>query len=93
MVRADKRLLDHLGLTRLHAAIGGSMGGMRVLQFGIEYPDFIARMLPMATTARENAQAIASTPWAARRSCKTRSGTAATTPPAAARASVSRSPA
>lgn len=59
MVRADKRLLDHLGITRLHAAIGGSMGGMRVLQFGIEYPDFIERMLPMATTARENAQAIA----------------------------------
>jgi homoserine O-acetyltransferase len=59
MVRADKRLLDHLGVTRLHAAIGGSMGGMRVLQFGIEYPEFIERMLPMATTARENAQAIA----------------------------------
>lgn len=59
MVRADKRLLDHLGITRLHAVIGGSMGGMRVLQFGIEYPDFVERMLPMATTARENAQAIA----------------------------------
>ncbi len=59
MVRADKRLLDHLGVKRLHAAIGGSMGGMRVLQFGIEYPDFIDRLLPMATTARENAQAIA----------------------------------
>jgi homoserine O-acetyltransferase/O-succinyltransferase len=59
MVRADKRLLDHLGVTRLHAAIGGSMGGMRVLQFGIEFPDFVQRLLPMATTARENAQAIA----------------------------------
>jgi homoserine O-acetyltransferase len=59
MVRADKRLLDHLGVMRLHAAIGGSMGGMRVLQFGIEFPDFVERMLPMATTARENAQAIA----------------------------------
>ena len=59
MVRADKRLLDHLGISRLHAAIGGSMGGMRVLQFGIEYPGFVERLLPMATTARENAQAIA----------------------------------
>lgn len=58
MVRADKRLLDHLGVTALHAVIGGSMGGMRVLQFGIEYPDFVRRLLPMATTARENAQAI-----------------------------------
>lgn len=59
MVRADKRLLDHLGVTALHAIVGGSMGGMRVLQFGIEYPDFVRRLLPMATTARENAQAIA----------------------------------
>lgn len=59
MVRADKRLLDHLGVTALHAAIGGSMGGQRVLQFGIEYPDFVRRMVPMATTAREGAQAIA----------------------------------
>jgi homoserine O-acetyltransferase len=59
MVRADKRLLDHLGVTALHAIVGGSMGGMRVLQFGIEYPDFVRRLLPMATTGRENAQAIA----------------------------------
>ena len=59
MVHADKRLLDRLGVTALHALVGGSMGGMRVLQFGIEYPDFVRRLLPMATTARENAQAIA----------------------------------
>jgi homoserine O-acetyltransferase len=59
MVRADKRLFDHLGVTALQAVIGGSMGGMRVLQFGIEYPGFVRRLLPMATTARENAQAIA----------------------------------
>ncbi len=59
MVRADKRLFDHLGITALQAVIGGSMGGMRVLQFGIEYPGFVRRLLPMATTARENAQAIA----------------------------------
>lgn len=59
MVRADKRLLDHLGVRKMHAVIGGSMGGMRVLQFGIEYPGFVDRMLPMATTAREGAQAIA----------------------------------
>lgn len=59
MVRADKRLIDHLGIRKLHAVVGGSMGGMRVLQFGIEYPDLIERMIPMATTARESAQAIA----------------------------------
>jgi homoserine O-acetyltransferase len=59
MVHADKRLLDHLGVTALHGVIGGSMGGQRVLQFGIEYPEFVRRLLPMATTAREGAQAIA----------------------------------
>ncbi len=59
MVRADKRLLDHLGVTSLHAVVGGSMGGMRVLQFAIDHPGFVKRMLPMATTARESAQAIA----------------------------------
>lgn len=59
MVRADKILLDHLGVTRLRGIIGGSMGGMRVLQFGIEYPDLVERLIPMASTARESAQAIA----------------------------------
>jgi homoserine O-acetyltransferase len=58
MVRAQKRLLDHLGLPTLYAAIGGSMGGMQVLQWGIEYPDYIKRLLTMATTARESAQGI-----------------------------------
>ena len=38
MVRAQKLLCDHLGLTSLYAVIGGSMGGMQVLQWGIEYP-------------------------------------------------------
>jgi homoserine O-acetyltransferase len=59
MVRAQKLLLDHLGVTTLHAAIGGSMGGMQVLQWGIEFPGFIRRLLAMATTSREGAQAIA----------------------------------
>ncbi len=59
MVRAQKRWLDDLGVKSLYAVIGGSMGGMQVLQFGIEYPGFVKRMLAMATTARESAQAIA----------------------------------
>ncbi len=59
MVRAQKPLCDHLGLASLHAVIGGSMGGMQVLQWGIEYPGFVRRMIPLATTARESAQAIA----------------------------------
>jgi len=59
MVRAQKLLCDHLGLSSLYAVIGGSMGGMQVLQWGIEYPAFVQRLIPLATTARESAQAIA----------------------------------
>lgn len=59
MVRAQKRLCDHLGLTCLHGVIGGSMGGMQALQWGIEFPSFVRRVLAMATTARESAQGIA----------------------------------
>ena len=58
MVRAQKRLLDSLGIPSIYAVVGGSMGGMQVLQWGIEYPAFVKRLLPMATTSRESAQAI-----------------------------------
>ena len=59
MVRTQRRLLDHLGIRELAAVVGGSMGGMQVLQWGIEYPDLVRRMIPMATTARQGSQAIA----------------------------------
>lgn len=59
MVRAQKRLTDHLSLPSLYAVAGGSMGGMQVLQWMIEFPDYVQRALPMATSARQSAQAIA----------------------------------
>lgn len=59
MVRAQKILLDHLGVSELHAVIGGSMGGMQAMLFSIEFPHFVRRVVAMATTAREGAQAIA----------------------------------
>jgi homoserine O-acetyltransferase len=60
MVRAQYLMLtEGLGLPSLYAVIGGSMGGMQVLQWGIDYPDFVRKLIPMATTARQNAQAIA----------------------------------
>ncbi len=59
MVRTQKIWLDALGISSLYAVIGGSMGGMQVLQWAIEYPAFVKRALAMATTAREGAQAIA----------------------------------
>jgi homoserine O-acetyltransferase len=59
MVHAQKLLLDHLGVAELHAVIGGSMGGMTATLFAIEFPGLVRRVLAMATTARESAQAIA----------------------------------
>lgn len=59
MVVAQRRLLNHLGLPELYAVIGGSMGGMQVLQWAIEYPEYVRRILPMATTSRQGPQAIA----------------------------------
>ena len=59
MVRAQKLLVDHFELKQLYAVIGGSMGGMQVLQWAVEYPDAVERIIPIAATARHSAQAIA----------------------------------
>ncbi len=60
MVKAQHLLLTrHLGIEKLYAAIGGSMGGMQVLQWAVDYPEMVERIIPMATTTRQNAQAIA----------------------------------
>ena len=48
MVRAQKMLIDHLGITRLFAVLGGSMGGMQVLQWAASYPDAVFAALPIA---------------------------------------------
>ncbi len=59
MVRVQKLLLDRLGIKGLLAVIGGSIGGMQVLQWAIEYPDFVKAAMPIATTAHLGAQSIA----------------------------------
>ncbi len=59
MVRAQKRLIDHLGITRLFAVLGGSMGGMQVLQWAASYPECVFAALPIATAAYHSAQNIA----------------------------------
>jgi homoserine O-acetyltransferase len=59
IVRTQKLLLEHLGVDEVQAAIGGSMGGMIAIQFSIEFPSLLRRVLAMASTARESAQAIA----------------------------------
>ena len=59
MVRAQKRLIDHLGITRLFAVVGGSMGGMQALEWSASYPDCVFAAIPIATAANHSAQNIA----------------------------------
>ena len=59
MVRAQRALIDHLGIEKLLAVTGGSMGGMQVLEWAISYPDRVHTAIPIATTARLTAQGIA----------------------------------
>jgi len=59
MVRAQKRLVEHLGITRLFAVIGGSMGGMQALAWAALYPDAVFAAVPVASAAYHSAQNIA----------------------------------
>ncbi|MET4699556.1 homoserine O-acetyltransferase [Constrictibacter sp. MBR-5] len=59
MVNAAFRVVDHLGIDQLFSVIGGSMGGMQVLQAAASYPDRVFSALPVATAARHTAQNIA----------------------------------
>lgn len=59
MVNAQKRLIDHLGIEKLLAVIGGSMGGMHVLQWMAAYPFRIRSAIPIATTMKHTPQQIA----------------------------------
>ncbi len=59
MVRAQKRLIDRLGITRLFAAVGGSMGGMQVLEWAAAFPQAVFAAVPIATASFHSAQNIA----------------------------------
>lgn len=59
MVQAQSLLIDSLGIDRLHAVIGGSMGGMQTLQWTIDFPERVGRYVALACGARHTAQAIA----------------------------------
>jgi len=54
MVRSQRMLLDVLGVRRLHAVIGGSMGGFQALGWTLYYPDFVERCLVVASSAYSN---------------------------------------
>lgn len=59
MVRAQVMVLDHLGIDQLFCVIGGSMGGMQVLEWAVSYPERVFSAVPVATAARHSAQNIA----------------------------------
>ena len=59
MVRAQARLLDHLGIQQVFCVTGGSMGGMQVLQWASSYPDRVFAAIPIACATRHSAQNIA----------------------------------
>ena len=58
MVRAQARLVEALGIETLFAVVGGSMGGMQVLQWGVSYGDRVFAALPIAAGTRHSPQNI-----------------------------------
>ncbi len=59
MVEAQERLIEHLGIDKLLSVVGGSMGGMQVLQWMFSYPDKIYSAIPIATCLKHTPQQIA----------------------------------
>jgi homoserine O-acetyltransferase len=59
MVKAQARLIDHLNIDTLFCVIGGSMGGMQVLEWASAYPERVFAAIPVATSYRHSAQNIA----------------------------------
>jgi homoserine O-acetyltransferase len=59
MVNTQKVLIEHLGIDQLLCVVGGSMGGFQVLQWVVSYPERVRLAIPIATTSKLSAQAIA----------------------------------
>jgi homoserine O-acetyltransferase/O-succinyltransferase len=59
MVRAQKMLIDHLGIPKLVAVAGGSMGGMQALEWAVAYPGMVASCVSIASTQRHSPMQIA----------------------------------
>jgi homoserine O-acetyltransferase/O-succinyltransferase len=58
MVRAQKRLLDDLGVKRLALVIGGSIGGQQALEWAVEFPGFVEKAVPVAATGALGPQGL-----------------------------------
>ena len=51
--------MDHLGIEKILCVVGGSIGGMQVLEWTVRYPDMVVGAIPLATTTKHSALAIA----------------------------------
>jgi homoserine O-acetyltransferase len=58
MVRAQGALLRELGVKKVQLAVGGSLGGMQALEWGLTFPDLVEAIAPIACSARHSAWAI-----------------------------------
>lgn len=59
MVQIQRKLLEHMGVERLYAVIGGSMGGMQVYEWAVTYPELVDIAIPIATCTQMSAMGIA----------------------------------
>ncbi len=59
MVRAQKLLIDYLGIERLLAVAGGSMGGMQALEWAVSFPEKVASCIAIASTTKHSPMQIA----------------------------------
>ena len=59
MVHVQRRLLAALGIDRVKLAVGASLGGMQVLEWGFLYPDVVQALMPMGASGRHSAWCIA----------------------------------
>lgn len=59
IVVAQKALMDYLGVEKVLSVIGGSIGGMQVLEWCVRYPEMVVSAIPLASTTKHSALAIA----------------------------------
>jgi homoserine O-acetyltransferase len=59
LVNTQRLLVEHLGISKLFAVAGGSMGGMQVLDWAVSHPHMVHKAIVLASTGRLSAQGLA----------------------------------